>query len=380
MNRAIASACAMGATGALVFLILPVLIGQFIEELEYSESLAGTLGSTYFVTYLLASATSVFWSRLSTTPRLATLGYFAMALGATGAALAGNSISIGIALGVAGLGGGMLFSLAVSIISSSASCDRNFGWLLVCQQVLAALALAVIPTLIIPIWGVKGMLVAIALISLTLATTAKLCGDSVSVAVSSTGGRIAGAHVIAVTFGLAALAVHFAGLSALWAFVERIGAQNSLSISEIGAALSLSMLAGLLGALAVTWLGDRYGRGVPIVTSTILFVAVCAGFTLDLPWLLFASLAGLLSLGWNFFLAYQMSIVSDLDKDGRLALLLPASQGLGAVFGPGIGGALWSIGGEASLVTTVAVICLMSGACFWYLERVNHSLKASVPA
>ena len=370
----------MGATGALVFLILPVLIGQFIEELGYSESLAGTLGSIYFVTYLLASATSVFWSRLSTTRLLATLGYFAMALGATGAALAGDSVSIGIALGVAGLGGGMLFSLAVSIISSSSSCDRNFGWLLVCQQVLAAIALAAIPTLIIPLWGLKGMLVAIALISLSLATTVKLCGDSVSGEASSTGGRIAGVHVIAVSFGLAALAVHFAGLSALWAFVERIGAQNSLSISETGAALSLSMLAGLLGALAVTWLGNRYGRGVPIVASTMLFVVVCAGFTLELRWLSFAALAGLLSLGWNFFLAYQMSIVSDLDQDGRLALLLPASQGLGAVFGPGMGGALWSVGGEATLAVTVAAICLMSGACFLYLERINRSLKAAVSA
>ena len=41
---------------------------------------------------------------------------------------------------------------------------------------------------------------------------------------------------------------------------------------------------------------------------------------------------------WNYVLAYQMAIISELDRDGRYAVLMPAAQALGAIVGPAVAG------------------------------------------
>ena len=143
-----------------------------------------------------------------------------------------------------------------------------------------------------------------------------------------------------VLWTLAALVVHFTALSALWAFVDRLATRNGLSAEQIGSALGLSMFAGLLGALLVTWLADRYGRRMPLWLAATVFVAVGYGYHLEFSWSQFTALSGLLSLAWNFVLAYQMGIIADLDRVGRYAVLMPAAQSSGAMLGPILGGVL----------------------------------------
>lgn len=369
------AACLMAATGAIVFLALPLLVGLIMDELGLSEEGAGSATSAYFATYLLSSASAFFWIARVNLRLAALAAYLSMAIGLFLGTLATSALPLALSLAIAGIGGGTLFSLGVSIIASGPDTDRNYGWLLVSQQSLAALFLFSAPVYVIPQWGLNGALSMLAIVTLVLALSvfrvpAKRAPTDLE------GQRHPGPPVrLHPRLALAALVVHFAGLSALWAFVERIAVDNGLSGESIGTALSASMLAGLAGALLVTALADRFGRQRPLWLATGLFIAVCGGFTTDLGWWSFLLLTGLLSFTWNFILAYQMGIISAVDQGGSHAVLIPAAQGLGATLGPLLGGWGISLGGYPALLGWVALLCLATTLVF---SRVAHHIAAGL--
>jgi MFS family permease len=335
------SASMMAACGSAVFLLLPLLVGQMMDYRGLDEREAGLVASTYFAAYLLSSASAFFWMRVVNMRRAGIAAYLLMVVGLVLAMFSASQFALSLCMAISGIGGGMLYALAVAVVSATQEADRNFGWLLVAQQLVAALLLLIIPAWVTPLAGFTGTLAALALLSVLLAGSSRWTPAAVSgthrQVLRADGGRRP------VLLALLALVVHFSALSALWAFVDRLGSRNGLSPEAIGNALGLSMIAGLAGALLVTWVADRYGRRLPLWLAALAFFLTCYGFYHGFGWIQFAVLTAAFSFTWNFVLAYQMGVIADLDRDGRHALLMPAAQASGAMLGPALGG--WLIAG-----------------------------------
>ena len=347
----------MGAFGALIFLALPLLVGLMVEQRGLTGQRAGTMASVYFATYFLASGSAFLWLHRVSAKIIGAIAYLLMACGLATGAADNSTMALGCGFALAGLGGGLLFSLAVDIIAGGRNSDKNFGWLLATQQLLAASFLYLTPGL-----SLEAVLLAVAGLCLLMlpgllwldrpprtqqiSTTAKQGpnGDS----------RMA----------LSALAINFMALSALWAFVERIGSESGLESGELGFALSLSMLGGLTGALLVALVGERWGRQLPLWSCGALFIGLCMAYRLDLNLGLYVVLTCALSFAWNVVLAYQMGVIAALDTTGTQASLIPAAQGAGAMLGPSLGGWLITGAGYSQLLTVVAGLVLLSIAAF----------------
>ena len=144
----------MASAGAAVFLILPLLVGQMVDLRGLDESAAGMMASVYFAAYFLASASAYLWNRKISAATAGLLGYALMALGlAIPAAVTGIvPLAIGFLLG--GAGGGVLYVVGVSVISESSSVNRDFGIMLFCQQLLAAVLYLTIPSVVGPSDGI----------------------------------------------------------------------------------------------------------------------------------------------------------------------------------------------------------------------------------
>lgn len=368
----------MASAGAIVFLSLPLLVGLFIESHKLNEEQAGAIASAYFVTYLMASASSVVWVTRLSAARLGAMAYALMSGGLVLAAAAGSVTVLMVGICVAGVGGGMLFSLGVGIIATGPDTDRNYGWLLVAQQLVAAALLLIVPALVVPLWGLSGALGALALLALLCSLSLRaIAGFNLGPAPGDDSLHRSAVPRGRILAGLGALVLHFAGLSALWAFVERIGDANGIPAAGVGQALSFSMLGGLSGALLVTQLGNRAGRQLPLWISTLAFAAVSFAYGMPLSWLTFLLVTSLLSFAWNFVLAYQMSILSELGNGGGGAVLIPAAQGLGAVIGPYMGGAIISGLGQSSLLMAVGVVCVTTIVVFSMLARGLEAGKSA---
>ncbi|MEH6581245.1 MAG: MFS transporter [Halioglobus sp.] len=360
----LAAACGMGAMGALVFLALPLLIGLFIDERGFSEQQAGLIASAYFATYFIASASAFLWIDHVRPGRSGAVACLCIAMGPYLATLVTSPMGLASSLALAGVGGGMLFSLATSIISRRAQADRDFGWLLATQQLLAALFLFASTD-----WNLATTLLCVSGLSLLLLPGMTALSGYEHVPASPPGKNDLSAKSSPAWLALLALMINFMALSALWAFVDRIGSHSGLDSEQLGSALSLSMLAGLAGALLVTGLADRLGRQAPLWLSAIAFLSVCVGYRLDMNWTLFLTVTALLSFSWNFGLAYQMGVVATLDGDGRFSALIPAAQGAGAMLGPVMGGMLAMGGNYDNLLLCVSALVIISIAGFSILAR-----------
>ena len=336
-SKIVFAASAISATSSTLFLLMPLLIGVLIDDLGLSNQDAGFLASIYFGGYLGVCLSIVFWIHKVNWRWLSMLAHGLLIGGLSGAAFTVNYSFLLCLFFVAGCGGGTLFSLCIKILSASSKPDRNFGFKLAAEQLVAAVLLFLLPWLVISNWGFRGFCISVALVFavLSISTTwlpkALNRPDETTHASNSQG-------TIGVWLALFCLMLFMAGLSGVWAFVERIASSNDISAVNIGRALSYGVIGGGLGAFAAAALNDRHGRAIPLLVSLVLLSAVLFVLSINFDSAIFIVVCIFLSGMWNFSMAYQMGVVANTDKSGTLSVLMSSGLALGAMIGPGIAG------------------------------------------
>jgi predicted MFS family arabinose efflux permease len=361
----------MSAAGAAVFLLLPVIVGSAVDDLGFSERQSGYLISSYFAGYMLVGISALFWIRRVNWRVLALTSYVVLALGLSIAAFLHNLAELAVIFFVTGSAAGALFGLGVTMISDSANPDRNFGLVLVSQQLLAAWLLFTLPDLVIARWGFKGLSLALAVFLLILAYSVVWIVPSKRQETEDNFSQPVTAPLLPswVWTALAALAIYFAALSAVWAFVERLANTHGLTTAQIGFALGISMIGGVVGGLGAVVFGDRWGRVIPLTGSTLLFIAVFFFYGQGFQVIGFTLATFLFVAAWNYILAYQMAIITELDQAGRYSVLIPPAQALGALCGPLTAGYIIQGFGYISLLWCASIVITFSIIPFTIFTR-----------
>ncbi len=347
-----------------------------MDTLGLSEEQAGLLASSYFTGYLCSCIATFGLVQRINHKTLARRSYTVLSLSLLTAALPLNPIAIALSMAFAGAGAGALFGLAVLIVGQTDNADRNFGILLVAQQLFAAALLFILPQWVIPIWGFSGLMLALS-IALGIGLLFLNGIDNSSQRRSSQNTKIITEvpFLLQTLTGLFALMVHFAALSAVWAFIERIAVDQGLQTDQIGFALAFSMLGGVIGGLLVAILGVRIGRSIPVWLSLLAFIGIFYCYSTNFDMLGFSLVTFIFSLFWNYILGYQMAIIAELDQGGRYAVFIPGAQALGAVTGPAAAGFIIANQGYISVLGAAGVIVFITSGLFLNLIRTgkNHA-------
>lgn len=373
-SKTVVSASMMAAAGAAVFLLLPIIIGSAMDNLSLNEEQAGLLASSYFGGYLCACIASFELVRRMSHRTLAKGSYAALSLNLFAAGLLQNPVVTAFFMALAGAGAGVLFGLAILIVGQTRNADSHFGILLVTQQLFAAALLFTLPQWVIPKFGFSGLMVALS-IALGMGLFL-LQGTDNSPEVKS---RRKAKQSTKVPFlrqiiiGLFALMVHFAALSAVWAFIERMAVDQGLPTDQIGNALAFSMLGGIIGGLMVALLGSRIGRRIPVGLSLIAFLGVFYCYSTNFDMLDFALVSFIFSLFWNYILGYQMAIIAELDQADRYSVFIPGAQALGAVTGPAAAGFIITDQGYTAVLSIASIIVFITSGLFLYLIRMRKN-------
>jgi predicted MFS family arabinose efflux permease len=350
----LAAAIGLSIAGIAAFSILPVMIGAIADAQALDASEAGFIAAADLCGFALASLLASLWIRGFDGRRVAAAGLLA--------ALVGNVLSLRAAsfdalLAVrllAGLGGGLAYSVAMSTLARSARPDRDFGFMVAAQIVYQVVALFALPRLVTA-QGSDAIFLALAA-TVCVALLALLSTDLV------TRGAESDAHppsrAAAAWIALAAMALFSLNLGALWTYVERMGVGTGLSSARTGSILAAALALSVLGALGASWLGDRWGRRAPLalamlaqlVSLVLLMRTDAASYALG---------AVVYSLAWAFAVPYLYSLVAGLDESGRSIVLAPAAQAVGAALGPAIAASLLS-GTAYAPVSAVAAAALVA--------------------
>ena len=349
----LAAAIGLSIAGIAAFSILPVMIGAIADAQGLGASEAGFIAAADLCGFALASLWAGIWTQGFDGRRVAAAGLLA--------ALIGNVLSLyapgfGLLLVVrllSGIGAGLAYSVAMSTLARSARPDRDFGLMVAAQIAYQVVALFTLPRLVIARGSDAIFLVlaatvcasSLALFSTSLVT--RRADSSTHLASRSAAGWLA----------LVAMALFSLNLGALWTYVERIGVGIGLSSPQAGTILAVALALSILGALGASGLGDRWGRRIPLMLA--LFAQLISLVLLTRTDAISYSIGAVLySLAWAFAVPYLYSFVASLDESGRLIVLAPAAQAVGAALGPTIAASLLS-GAAYAPVSAVAAVALV---------------------
>jgi predicted MFS family arabinose efflux permease len=293
--------------------VLPLLIGSLIDGFGLDEVGAGILGSLELGG--LAIASLLLAPRVDRMSRrhLAIYGAIAACAGHGLSALADSFPELVFARIAAGLGEGAAIAAANSAAASARDPDRLFAQASVLGGLIFAAALVLLPYAIEP-WGHSGGF-----------------------------GAVVGISILCIPF------LFSVGQGAIWAFSERIGLTIGFSREEVGLALGVTTLGGLVGGVIAAVLGTRGGRptllavglGANVVATWMVVIAGSSGLYL----------AGLLAWAIAFFFAlpYLLGTAAALDSLGRWTAAAAGISAVGVAIGPAAAGLMVGDSGYPAL-------------------------------
>ena len=360
---------ALGVIGSIVFLLLPMLIGAFTENLSQSEAQVGMLGSADMTGMFIAAVVATAWIRRYNWRGVAALscGLLIICHLLSGFVQAFEPLFLIRVL--AGFAGGSLMSIALTSLGDTRHPDRFFALFIAGQLTLGGLGLWLFPGLLAS-YGLGGVFSALAVVvlgAMLLIPFISQQGRQIETAVPSGSSNRATKRTItpAMLPGVMALLACFIfnlGIMAIWAYLERMGNAAGLEASFIGTTLALSLVGALFGALLAAMIENRFGRVMPFVVTVMVQVVALLLLSGELSRNAFLVGVMLFAFGWNFPVAYQLAITVSIDVSGRLVVLFLSAVKLGYAAAPVIAAQLIMMGQGFTPVIVLSATGLFASA------------------
>jgi predicted MFS family arabinose efflux permease len=359
----IAAAVALSCIGVFGLLPQPLMVGALQDSLGFSSQQAGLITAAEVFGGALASICSAFWIQ-RVNWRLAAL--FAIAVVLLGNLLSSFQESYASLLALRGavgfFGEGTAFAVAISVISNTSETDRNFAYSIAAQVGFGVIAFATLPFAVAN-FGLGGILIPLGAITLLIAPLLRwLPAASSRQHHASAAGTAASVGPAVLALGI--LLIWCIGLGGIYAFEERIGVAGGLEQTRVGSALAVAVAVGFLGALAASWVADRWGRIPPVTVALLAQVGAIALLQGELSWIQFALFASVFHFFWNFTGPYLMGMVASADATGRIAVLMPAAQTGGFAAGTALAGNLMTEGSLLAANGVAIAGCLIALVVF----------------
>lgn len=358
----VAAAIIASAIGALFYNVLPIYLGTAQDYRGLDNRALGFLSSAFFLGYNVATISAFFWIR-----RISWSLIVAIAAPVAGLSLAAGTIIdsyVVLLLTVAIAGGAFaaIYGIGTTILGDTSNPARWFGVKIAAEAMLGAVLLLILPATTIARWGfdgtIIGVIVALVLLSPFLfwipASGSKVQDHDEHTGISDQ------PQTPFIWGALLGTLIYFSGASAIWAFLERLGAKGGFEPEAIGILLSVTLVFALLGSLLAATLGGRFGNIKPFVAGGALSMVALLLLSVEQSFVLYAAGACLQTFSIGLLLPFAVTEVADLDTDGRYVVLSVPAIGIGAMAGPGVAGLLSQSGDFGALLIFVGATLVVS--------------------
>lgn len=327
----------LGCVPLMPLLVLPVMVGSFVDGFGLAENEAGWVASAGFLGGSVGALGLAFRIHHLDLHRLAFLGLVVMTV-ADGASIAANSMPIAALVAarfVSGFASALVYGSVMSAYAGFREPDRAYGLYMALQFAVSAAGLYLLPS-VLPVMGVAGIFILFTAMDLAgLLAVARLPGRE------ERASRVKGLKLEwEIIFTVTAIACLLAiGLfetaqMAQFTYVERIGVAIGLEADQVGLALGLSSLLGIPAAFAVTWLGSRFGYFKPIAAAIMLEFIAIAILINATTMTHYLTAACLFAVGWAFVLPYFQAIEARIDPGGSVVVAGGFATGAAGFLGP----------------------------------------------
>jgi len=362
----------LGVIGSIVFLLLPMLIGAFTENLSLTAAQVGLLGSADMTGMFIAAVVATGWIRSYNWRVIAALACGLLIVCHILSGFVQLFIPLFLIRVIAGFAGGSLMSIALTSLGDTPQPDRFFALFIAGQLMLGGLGLWLFPGFLAQ-FGLGGVFGALAVVVLGASLFIPFIpqqGRKIEPAVTSPSkSRAANRAMLPGLMALLACFIFNLGIMAVWAYLERMGNAAGLEASYIGSTLAVSLAGALVGALLAAAIANRFGRVIPLILTLVVQVVALLLLSGELSRNAFLVGVMLFAFAWNFPVPFQLAITVSMDVSGRLVVLFLSAVKLGYAAGPVIAAQLIMMGrgftpvivlAGAGFVTSALIFVLLS--------------------
>jgi predicted MFS family arabinose efflux permease len=367
--KSITSGVLLTLAGSAIYFLMPVYLGDMAKAMALGPQRMGILGGAEIAAIAAASVFSSLWIRRVRWRTAALVGAAVTVVGDALTCLAHGYLPILVLRVLTGLlGEGILYPLSFVVLGQTRDPDRSFGIALSYSVGFLAAVLLASPWLT-SLLGESVLVIILGALAVTVGAFARWVPDPAAPAIpvqaapDTTSPRAIKLGLLGL-WGLVGQAVWFIGPGGYWAFSERVAAAGGLSASTTATALSVGLAAGLIGCLIPARIGGKHGRIWPVMVSTLALIAVVLGTLQRSGAVLFILYIMAFNALWNLGTAYIFGLIASADRDGRLSVLIPASQSVGLALGPIIMGYLVAEQGMLAVGWSFAAAELVALAIF----------------
>lgn len=328
----------LAAVVPTMLMVAPVVVGAFITQYGFTPQQAGNLLSLELGGMAVATLPAMWWMPRFDWRRAVQIALVVMVAGNLAAMGTTAFEPLAALRALTGLAGGSIMVVCLALIGRSAAQERNFGWWVVGQLVVGAIGVEVLPQ-VVPEHGLGVLFgaIAVALGLLLLTTGAISRGDPAPAAQAQA--APASPLSLKALLGLAAVFLFYVGLSGVWAFVERVGAQRGLAPAQIGHYLTIATVCGIAGCLTATWVGKRLSHGAALLLGFGTLAGSLVVLRTEFAPGTYLLAASAFKYSWTFALPFILARLNTQDTSGRLVVLANLMIGAGLAVGPFITGA-----------------------------------------
>lgn len=337
IDRPIVLTCVALAAGlaVIMFNAMPAIVGGAADSMGYSNEELGLIPALYLAGHTLSTLLLPIVIRHINWRITGLAGMLILATGFYFASLVSDLTALVTVLFCTGMGGGIVYTISMYAMSQSSNPDRAFGMAMLSQVGVGALAIVVFPAVIIPVWGFRGIMFALAATYL-IAAILLLKYPRISEAQVSTQSVDTVSRLIPMC-ALVALAC-WLGLASTWGFLERVGADAGLDATIVGYLLAASLGVGALGAFTVSIVGERFGRRRPMLIVSIVMVTILLLLMWRVDLINYGIAVLIFQFGWIVGTVYIQGLVATTDQSGRFSAYIPLAMGVGGAGGPAVAG------------------------------------------
>ena len=366
----IVAALIASAIGALFYNVLPLFLGSAQDYRGLDNRAIGFLSSAFFLGYNVVTISAFFWIRRLSWALIIAVSTPLAALALYAGTLTESYATLLVSVAIAGGAFAAIYGVGTTILGDTSNPGRWYGIKIAAEALTGAVLLLVLPSTAIARWGfdgaVFGLIIVMVFMSPFLFWTPAHGVKSpesevlpIDVPEPAASGKPAQTPFI--WGAIFATLIFFAGASAIWAFIERIGAQVGHDPSAVGVLLAVTLIFAVIGSLVAAVLGGRFGTVKPFIAGAGVFLAALVALGESQSFSLYAIGACAVTFAIGYMLPIAVTEIAELDTDGRYVVLSVPAIGVGAMTGPGIAGLLTQSGSFAPmLIFGAAAIVLAS--------------------
>lgn len=349
---AVAAAVVLTAFSGATLVVAPVIVGALVTGYGYSVPQAGLLIAIELGAMSLATLPALWWVSRLDWHRVLYAALAVLVAGNAACAYAHSFAMLGALRTVTGLAGGSVMVICLALIARTRETERNFGWWTVGQLLVGAAGLAILPR-VLPSSGLSGYFVALSIVYAACLLLVPRMPRGTGLASGDAVLASAGSGRPGDLMALAGVLVFYVALSAVWTYIERIGAAAGIAPTTIGDDLTFASVCGIAGCLAATALGARLGQVRPLGLGYALLAGSTAALVGTVAATRYAAAAAVFKFSWTFTLPYILAVVAARDTNGRLIALANLMIGSGLALGPAM--VAWLMGPTPSYSTALAL-------------------------